>query len=106
MQGGLSHGIDTTLKGLLMQARLRRSPRVAHPTQGKKNTCQEHLPEPQRFFVLSEDVLTYFFLCAAQNFDFPLAEFLHFFPSLVFAAHFGVFAVAIVPSLFFFDCTI
>ena len=37
----------------------------------------------------------------AQNLDFPLAEFLHFFPSLVFAAHFGVFAAAIVSSLLF-----
>jgi len=37
----------------------------------------------------------------AQNFDFTVAAFLHFFPSLVFAAHFGVFAAAIMPSLFF-----
>jgi len=40
---------------------------------------------------------TYFFLWLAQNLDFPVAEFLHFFPSFVFAAHATFFAVAIFP---------
>jgi hypothetical protein len=40
---------------------------------------------------------TYFFLWAAQNLDFPDAEFLHLFPSFVFAAHATFFSVAIFP---------
>ena len=39
----------------------------------------------------SSRVYNYFFLCDAQNFDFPAAEFLHLFPSTVFAAHLGFF---------------
>jgi hypothetical protein len=39
----------------------------------------------------SSRVYSYFFLCDAQNFDFPAAEFLHLFPSTVFAAHLGFF---------------
>jgi hypothetical protein len=34
-------------------------------------------------------------LWEAQNLDFPDAVFLHGFPSLVFAAHFAFFTVAI-----------
>jgi hypothetical protein len=36
-------------------------------------------------------------LWEAQNFDLPLAVFLHFFPSLVFAAHLAFFLAAIAP---------
>jgi hypothetical protein len=44
-----------------------------------------------------QDIVTgYFFLWAAQNLDFPDAVFLHFFPSLVFAAHFTFFAFAAI----------
>jgi len=39
----------------------------------------------------------YFFLCAVQNLDLPTAEFLHSFPSLVFAAHFAFFTIAMSP---------
>jgi hypothetical protein len=41
-------------------------------------------------------VTGYFFLWEAQNLDFPDAVFLHFFPSLVFAAHFTFFAFAAI----------
>jgi len=43
------------------------------------------------FFILR----VYFFLWLAQNLDFPDAEFLHAFPSFVFAAHLAFFTVAI-----------
>jgi hypothetical protein len=45
-------------------------------------------------------IYNYFFLCVAQNLDFPTAVFLHFFPSFVFAAHFAFFACAIIPPCF------
>jgi len=37
--------------------------------------------------------VSYFFLWEEQNFDFPLAVFLHAFPSFVFAAHLAAFAI-------------
>ena len=43
---------------------------------------------------------SYFFLWEEQNFDFPLAEFLHAFPSFVFAAHLTTFAFG---ALFAFE---
>jgi hypothetical protein len=50
------------------------------------------------FFQFSNRLPCYFFLCDTQNFDLPVAEFLHCFPSLVFAAHLAFFvAVAILP---------
>jgi len=42
------------------------------------------------FFILR----VYFFLWLAQNLDLPDAEFLHGFPSFVFAAHLAFFTVA------------
>jgi len=52
---------------------------------------------------MSLQFINYFFLCDAQNFDFPDAEFLHCVPSLVFAAHFAFFAVAIFPPCYSLD---
>ena len=49
------------------------------------------------------NAFNYFFLCDAQNFDFPAAEFLHFFPAAVFAAHFAFFAVAMIPPCLSLD---
>jgi hypothetical protein len=40
----------------------------------------------------------YYFLCEAQNFDFPVAVFLHFLPAFVFAAHFAI----LIFLLFYF----
>jgi hypothetical protein len=48
------------------------------------------------FFILR----VYFFLWLAQNLDFPDAEFLHAFPSLVFAAHLAFFTAAIFSPPF------
>jgi len=52
------------------------------------------------FCVLYFKADSYFFLWEEQNFDFPLAMFLHAFPSFVFAAHFTDFAFG---ALFDFD---
>jgi len=50
--------------------------------------------------VLLFAAVSYFFLWDEQNFDFPLAEFLHAFPSFVFAAHLAAFAFG---ALFAFE---
>jgi hypothetical protein len=40
----------------------------------------------------TDTAVSYYFLWEAQNLDLPLAEFLHRFPSFVFAAHRAAFA--------------
>ena len=43
-------------------------------------------------FLYTNTVVSYYFLWEEQNFDLPLTEFLHRFPSLVFAGHRAAFA--------------
>lgn len=59
----------------------------------KETLSPEKIPETGKYSAL------YFFLCVAQNFDFPTAVFLHFVPFVVFAAHAAFLTVAIVPPL-------
>jgi len=56
---------------------------------------------PKFFSKDSLTIFSYFFLCVAQYFDFPVAGFLHFFPFVVLALHVAFFAFAMFPPYLF-----
>ena len=60
-------------------------------TQETKEEKQKRLSD-----INKKKIKNYFFLCALQSFDFPLAKLLHFLPAFVLPAHLSAFFFAII----------